>query len=206
MTIIKSPSTDPAVNFALERELLNGREGDFLLLYINSPCVVIGRNQAEAAEADLDLCAREGIPVIRRISGGGTVWHDGGNVNFAFITAADGKSPLDDKPLEPVIAALHAMGVEAVAGSRGELLVGGKKISGTASCVRRGRRLFHGTLLFDADLDAMRRALAGDRAARGRKVSSVPSVTVNLRPLLGGFDTAPQFLEGLAAELARYLT
>lgn len=177
------------------------QDGDFLLLYIDSPCVVVGRNQQLEAETDLEWCACEGVPVIRRISGGGTVWHDEGNMNFAFIGPACGGS-LDSKPLSSVIAALGRMGVEAVEGSRGELLWEGKKISGTASCVRKGRRLFHGTLLFDADLDRMARALTGNPAARGRKVASVPSPTANIGPLPGGIDTAWKFMDAIAANFA----
>lgn len=201
MTVLISPSTDPAHNLALEKELLAGREGDFLLLYINSPCVVVGRNQQPEAEADVEWCARAGVPVLQRVTGGGTVWHDEGNVNFAFIETVGRASALDDKPFGPVISALHEMGVEAVAGGRGELLVADKKISGTASCVVKGRRLFHGTLLFDADLDAMRRALDGNPEKRGRKVASVPSPVANLKPLLGRFDTAAEFMKELAARI-----
>lgn len=202
MIIIESPSRDPEYNFSLEQELLE-REGDFLLLYINSPCVVIGRNQRPEAEADLDYCARANIPVVRRITGGGAVWHDEGNINWAFVASTE-KMPPDEKPLAPVIAVLRELGVRARAGSRGELLCGGKKISGTASCVKRGRRLFHGTLLFDADLDRMARALAGDPAKRGRRVASVPANVANVGPLAHGIDTARKFMAAMAAGFDRY--
>lgn len=197
MTIVESESRDPLHNFALERSLVE-QGGDCLLLYINSPCVVVGRNQQPEAEADLEYCAREGIPVLRRVSGGGSVWHDEGNVNFAFITGAD-----DEKPLGRIIEALGEMGIEAVAGPRGEIVAGGGKISGTASWVKRGRRLFHGTLLWDSDMERMRRALAGDPAARGRGVASVPSKTVNMATLVGDGGTAAEFMKRLAAVFAR---
>ncbi len=202
MTIIKSPSTDPEYNFSLERELL-GRTGgrDFLLLYIDSPCVVIGRNQSPEAEADLEYCRLNDIPVLRRISGGGAVWHDLGNINYSFITSVNAASPLDDKPHAPIIAALASMGVEAVAGPRGELLVNGRKISGTASCVKRGRRLFHGTLLHAADLDAMQKALGGDPARRGHRVASVPAEVMNLNTLPDLDIPTAEFLDRLAASL-----
>lgn len=202
MTIVKSPSMDPAENFALERELLTERTGDFLLLYVNSPCVVVGRNQCPEAEADLEYCAREKIPVLRRISGGGTVYHDEGNVNWAFVTEADATAPLDRRPLALVAAALRGMGVETVAGVRGELTVEGKKVSGTASCVRRGRRLFHGTLLWDADLGTMRRALAGDAAKRGRWVASMVSPVANLKQITGRSGTAAEFMNDFARQIA----
>ncbi len=195
MTIIKSPSTDPVQNFALERELLTERKGDFLLFYINSPCVVVGRNQSPEAEADLEYCSRNAIPVLRRISGGGAVWHDLGNINYSFITSVDESAPLDDKPHAPIIAALKSMGIEFVAGPRGELLVDGKKISGTASCVKKGRRLFHGTLLHAADLDAMRKALKGDPAKRGRRVASVPGTVMNLNTMPGMDIPTEAFLD-----------
>ncbi len=206
MTVFTSPSTDPAYNFALEEDLLTEPDGEFLLLYINRPCVVTGCNQQPEAEANLEWCARENIPVVRRISGGGAVWHDEGNVNWAFITPADSEG-LDRKPLVDVIAVMRRLGIEAVEGSRGDILAGGPdgpKISGTASCVKKGRRLFHGTLLFDADLERMSRALAGDPGKRGRKVASTPSRTANVKPLVGDFDTSLEFMTALADEFDRY--
>lgn len=193
-------------NFALEEDLLTEPDGEFLLLYINRPCVVTGCNQQPEAEADLDWCAREKIPVVRRISGGGTVWHDEGNINWAFTTPV-GEAALDRKLLGDVIAVLRRMGIEAVEGGRGEIFAGGPdgpKISGTASCVKKGRRLFHGTLLFDADLERMSRALAGDPGKRGRKVASIPASVANVKPLTKGFDTAREFMEALVAEFEDY--
>jgi len=209
VTVLVSRSTDPERNFALERELMEG-EGDHVLLYIDRECVVVGRNQSAEAEVDTAWCAAEGVPMLRRITGGGAVWHDEGNVNFAFISSVGGAekdaeaiganavngaeetcaecvapTPLDDRPTWAVVAALGLLGIGARVGPRGELTVDGWKVSGTASCVRGGRRLFHGTLLVDADLGRMARALAGDAARRGRKVASVPSPTANL------FDLCP---------------
>ncbi len=198
--IIVSGATDPVRNFALEGELLERREGDFVLLYINSPCVVIGRNQVAGAEANLEWCAAAGVPVLRRESGGGAVWHDGGNINWAFTGPAQGG--LDDKaPIETMIVALRGMGIDARPGPRGEIVAGGTKIGGTASCVRRGRRLFHGTLLWDSDLDSMSRALAGDPTKRGRAVASTPSPVANLRAVTGSDATATQFMNTLANKL-----
>ncbi len=200
MKIVVSESRDPLRNFALERKLLERREGEFVLLYINAPCVVVGRNQEAGAEANPEWCAARGIPVLRRISGGGAVWHDEGNVNWAFVSAVDPADGVADNkaPLETMIAALRGMGIDAVAGKRGEILVDGMKVSGTAACVRQGRRLFHGTMLWDSDLASMERALAGDPTLRGRRIASIPSPVANLRAITGIDFTAEEFMNALA--------
>jgi lipoate-protein ligase A len=108
---------------------------------------------------------------------------------------------LDGEPLKPIAAALKTLGIETLPGPRGELTAGGRKISGTAACVRRGRRLFHGTLLWDADLEAMARALKGDPGTRGRRVASRPAPTANLKAMTGSADTTPRFMEALARAL-----
>jgi len=199
MEIIVSTTTRPESNLAEERRLfmeLSGR--DVLFLYINDPSVIVGRNQLPEAEADLAYCFEQGIPVIKRLSGGGTVYHDRGNINYSFIVDAGKERILDRDFSEPVIDALHTFGIEAVRGERKELLVDGKKISGTASHISRGRQLFHGTLLFDTDLERMHHALNGNKTLRGKHVASVPSPVMNIRALLAEKTTAPEFMERLA--------
>lgn len=198
MEVIVSPSRSPETNLAAEMQLLTECLDDVLFFYINTPSVIVGRNQLPEAEADLDYCSRHGIPVLQRISGGGTVYHDEGNINYAFAVNAE-RSVLDRDFLTPVIEALKTFGVIATAGKRRELLVGGRKISGTAAHVARGRQLFHGTLLFDTDLERMRLALNGDRTLRGRHVASVPSEVTNLRELIAEPLTTDEFLHRLAA-------
>jgi lipoate-protein ligase A len=205
MDILISPSRSPETNLATEQKLLTERLHDVLFLYVNTPSVIIGRNQLAEAEADLDYCSRHGIPLLRRLSGGGAVYHDEGNINYAFAVNAAG-SVLDRDFLVPVIDALAAFGVTATAGKRRELLVGGRKISGTAAHVVRGRQLFHGTLLFDTDLERMRRALNGDRSLRGKHVASVPSEVANLRELIAEPLSADEFLHRLAGEFRRLFT
>lgn len=180
MLLYKSLSHDPSLNLELEKRLLAGGGEDILLFYINSPSVIVGRNQSVGAEADTDYCRRHGIPVLQRISGGGTVYHDEGNINYSFVTGKGAEPLLDSDATAPITDALACFGVAATVGSRREILAGGFKISGTASYEGRGRRLFHGTLLHNADFDVMNKALRGNVAERGRKIASVPSTVVNL--------------------------
>ncbi|MDH6313194.1 lipoate-protein ligase A [Parabacteroides sp. PFB2-10] len=180
MQIITSPSHDPMYNLSLERELLEEPAGDFLLFYINAPSVIVGRNQAIEAEVDTAFCRAHHIPVLQRISGGGTVYHDEGNINYAFISDRTAVSILDSQPLLPIIDALASFGIRAEAGKRNELLVDGYKVSGTASYVTSKRQLFHGTLLHNTNLDILQTVLRGDSTQRGRKIASVPSPVRNL--------------------------
>ena len=205
MKIIVSDTTDPEANLAREKTLLAERSnGDVLFLYINTSSVIVGRNQLPEAEADLSYCSQHHIPVIKRISGGGTVYHDWGNINYAFICDAEKGKVLDRDFLPPVVSALNSLGITATAGPRKELLVGGKKISGTASHISRGRQLFHGTLLFDTDLKKMGCALNGNKSLRGKHVASVPSEVANISGLLMQKITAPQCMERLAVFFESY--
>ena len=137
--LVRSISDSPVLNGLLEEHLLTERPlGDVLLFYINRPSVIVGRNQRIEAEVDTDYCLRHGIEIVRRLSGGGTVYHDYGNINYAFIVDKDERPVLDRDFATPIIDALRPLGVEAVSGERKELLVGGYKISGTASHVARG--------------------------------------------------------------------
>jgi len=197
MRLLRSLSNDAGVNCELEHRLLSEAGEDVLLFYINSPAVVIGRNQLAEAEADLAFCATHGIAVVRRVSGGGAVYHDLGNINYAFITAKGRLPLLDRDPLAPVIEALASLGVEASAGSRREILVNGLKVSGTAAYAGRGRELFHGTLLHNTDLAMMQKALNGDASQRGRRIASVPGKVMNLADIEGVDNNTQTFLSKL---------
>lgn len=205
MQIIVSQTMEPEVNLAQEITFLTEYTSkEILFLYINAPSVIVGRNQLPEAEADLSYCTQHNIPVIKRVSGGGTVYHDLGNVNYAFICNAENGKALDRNFLAPIVAALSSFGIAASVGARKELLVDGKKISGTASHISRGRQLFHGTLLFDTDLSHLHHVLSGDKSLRGKHVASVPSEVINISGLLEQKITAPQFMERLAYFFERY--
>ncbi|MCD8186090.1 MAG: lipoate--protein ligase family protein [Rikenellaceae bacterium] len=205
MKIIVSHTTVPQENLNREQQLFTERPGeDVLFLYINAPCVVIGKNQLSEAETDLDFCRSRNIPVLRRLSGGGAVYHDSGNINFSFIVRAEKDGVLDRDFLSPVVAALKSFGIPAQIGSRKELSVNGNKISGTASHISRGRHLFHGTLLFHTDLEILHAALNGNHSLRGKYVASVPSPVTNISGLLTQKITAPEFMERLAVFFNAY--
>ncbi|MDR2814059.1 MAG: lipoate--protein ligase family protein [Prevotellaceae bacterium] len=203
MQIMRSLWNDSARNCALEERLLKERSDDTLLLYINSPSVVVGRHQTIAAEVDEQFCAERHIPVVRRISGGGAVYHDEGNINYAFIVNTGGALALDRDFTAPMVAALRAFGLDAVAGSRKEIRCGGYKISGTASHVSGSRQLFHGTLLHNANLQWLERALKGNPALRKKGIPSIPDKVANIAPLLPAHETTEQFLRRIADFLRR---
>ena len=154
--------TDPHINLALEEYALRnfGHDKDYLLFYINEPSIIIGRNQNTLEEINHAYVEENGIHVVRRISGGGAVYHDLGNLNFSFITNYD-KQSLNNfrKFTKPVIRVLNKMGVNAELKGRNDIVVNDRKISGNAQ-FSTGKRMFsHGTLLLDSDLDEVTRAL-----------------------------------------------
>lgn len=205
MLLLRSISDSPAFNCALEEYLLTERPaGDVLLFYINRPSVVVGRNQCIEAEVDTGYCREHGIEVVRRLSGGGTVFHDYGNINYAFFADKDSGPVLDRDFSAPIIAALRANGIEASVGPRKELLAGGCKISGTASHVTRTCQLFHGTLLHRSDLGRLACALRGDRSLRGKSVASVPSPVTNIAAISGTDETTETFLSKMTDFLSGY--
>jgi len=182
MFIVSLFSTDPFFNLSVDEYLLKNREEEFLVLGINSPAVIIGKHQAPHRETDTRYITMNNIPVIRRISGGGTVFHDQGNLNFSFISnSASGKQVDFRKYTQPVIKFLATAGVEAIFEGKNDLKVNGLKISGNAEHVWRNRVLHHGTLLFDSQIDIMKRSLREDNSCYfSRAVESNPSSVTNL--------------------------
>ncbi len=179
--------TDPHLNLALEEHLLRNvtLADPLLLFYINEPAVIIGRNQNTLQEIDLDFVGEQGIHVVRRLSGGGAVFHDLGNLNFSFITQGGEDLHNFAKFTEPVVAVLRQLGVDAELRGKSDIFAGGKKVSGNAQYLSRGRMFSHGTLLFDTDLEMMLKALNPGRAAiESKAVQSVRSFVANVRELL----------------------
>lgn len=197
MQVIRSTSDAPADNFSLEKYFLSAYTSDVLLFYVNRPSVIVGRNQQIEAEVNVAFCKENDIEIVRRISGGGTVYHDYGNINYAFICNRKTIPALDVDFTAPMLAALQALGVPAKLGARKELSVNGMKISGTASHITGNRILFHGTLLYQTDLKRMQQALQGDSSRRGKRIASVPGSVINISDIMEDKVATLVFLERL---------
>lgn len=154
--------TDPRINLAIEEYALKHLNIDetYLLFYINRPSIIIGRNQNTIEEINSDYVDGNGITVVRRLSGGGAVYHDLGNLNFSFITRDDGDSFHNFKKFtQPVVETLEKLGIHAELSGRNDILAEGKKISGNAMFSTKGRMFSHGTLLFQSEMDHIVSAL-----------------------------------------------
>ena len=197
--ILTLGSTDPFFNLSAEEYFLCEKDEDFFLLWQNEPCIVIGKNQVAADEINHDYVSACSLPVVRRMTGGGAVYHDTGNLNFSFIQNGE---PDRVELCRPVIDVLRSIGVVAEISGRNDILVGGRKISGTAMCSHGGRSLFHGTLLISADLEAMSEALKPDETKLiGHGVKSVRSRVANLSEYTE--EVSPDII---GAMLAGYMT
>lgn len=180
--------TDPRINLALEEHVLRSIDGDdsLLLFYVNEPSIIIGRHQNTIEEINTDVVREKGIHVVRRISGGGAVYHDEGNLNFSFITPyTPGRFNRYEEFTRPVVEVLRALGVPAEVGGRNDITADGRKISGNAQFVSRGRMFSHGTVLVNSDLDAVTAALnvkPGKIESKGHK--SVRSRVANISEFL----------------------
>ncbi len=179
--------TDPRLNLAIEEHLLRNWDTaePILLFYINEPSVIIGRNQNTLEEIDPDYIERKGIHVVRRLSGGGAVYHDLGNLNFSFITPDKKGLHQFETFTDPVIQVLATLGVKAELRGKSDIFADSKKISGNAQYSTAGRMFSHGTLLFDTDLEVMLKALNPRQVQiESKAVQSVRNFVTNIRELL----------------------
>ncbi|HEY4565848.1 MAG TPA: lipoate--protein ligase, partial [Savagea sp.] len=181
--------TDPRMNLAIEEYAVKTMDVDkdsYLLFYVNEPSIIIGKNQNTIEEINTSFVEDHGIHVVRRISGGGAVYHDHGNLNFSFITKDDGDSFRNfAKFTEPVIEALAQLGVKAELLGRNDILVDGKKISGNAQFATKGRMFSHGTLMFDTEIDTVVKALRVKKdKIESKGIKSIRSRVANISDYL----------------------
>ena len=184
MLCITRPETDPYFNLAAEEYAMDRFDRDVFMLWRNVPAIIVGRHQNTLAEINPDYVRERNLPVVRRLSGGGAVFHDLGNLNFTFIAGgADAhRTEVDFRRFtQPIIEALQQLGVDARFEGRNDLTIDGRKFSGNAEYVHRGRILHHGTLLFSARMADVAAALRPDPAKFADKaVKSVRSRVTNI--------------------------
>lgn len=199
MLCITLESSDPFFNLSIEEVLLKNSKDEYLILGINNPSVIIGKHQSAHKEINTRFIEENKIPVIRRISGGGTVFHDKGNLNFTFISESEEGKQIDfRKYTNPVLDFLLSLGVEAKFEGKNDLKVDGFKVSGNAEHVHRNRVLHHGTLLFSSSLDMLRNSLRKDSSCYDtRAVESIPSSVMNLNEKLKSIRDIHEFRNGM---------
>lgn len=198
--------TDARLNLALEEHLLRHvpTEEPMVLFYVNQPAVIVGRNQNTLEEIDPDYVAAQGIQVVRRLSGGGAVYHDLGNLNFSFITNGSRDLHNFQRFTAPVIRVLNQLNVPAVLQGKSNIYVEGKKISGNAQYLAGNRMVSHGTILVDSDLEALLRALNPRQVEiESKAVQSIRAVVGNVADWLPEMDVdslRQALLAGLSAD------
>jgi len=191
--------TDPQINLAIEEYILEnfGEKDTYLLFYVNQPSIIIGRNQNTIEEINTDYVDEKGITVVRRLSGGGAVYHDEQNLNFSFITKDDGDSFQNfQRFTQPIIDALNNKGVPAEMQGRNDLAIEGRKISGNAMFSTKGRMFSHGTLMLNSEIEELTRALnVKKEKIESKGIKSVRSRVANIQEYLDEELTIEGFKE-----------
>ena len=204
LTYYLSPSRDAYENLAQDEYFLTNLPPDTHLLYfyVNENAVIIGRNQNAFAECDLAAMNADSVQLVRRITGGGAVYHDCGNLNFSFLSPADLYDT--DAQDEILLSALRSLGIKAERNGRNDLVAGGRKFSGNAFGERAKNRLRHGTLLIHSDLTRLQRYLTvSAKKLRAKGVASVRSRVCNLAEFRADL-TSEMVMEALLRSFAAY--
>ena len=207
MKLFTSAENDPRINMGLEHFFLTQWGGAGCLVYRNSPSVLIGKNQNPYREANIPFCKREGIPIYRRISGGGAVYHDLGNINTAFFGERE-STCLDQQRrwAEPMLAFLREMGLDAQWGGVNGVVTANYKVSGFAQCLKRQRFLCHATLLYHSDLATLNRSLQPqDLVVEAQGIVSRRAKVANVSQFLSQPTTPASFQQTWVEFLSRYL-
>ena len=183
MLCIKNPETNPYFNLAAEEYVLKNFKENCFMLWRNRPSIIVGKHQNTLAEINIDYVKENNIDVVRRLSGGGAVFHDLGNLNFTFIKNVNKEGNLVDfkKYTQPVIAVLNHLGVDAKFEGRNDIMINGRKVSGNAEHVFKRRVLHHGTLLFSSVMADLSQALkVNPLKYQDKGVKSVRSRVTNI--------------------------
>ncbi len=182
MLIIRRHNTDPYYNLATEEYVLKEIHDDSFMLWRNAPCIIVGKHQNTLAEINADYVKKNNIAIVRRLSGGGAVFHDLGNINFTFIQTGEHDNLIDfRKYTEPILEVLLKLGIDARFEGRNDLTIEGRKFSGNAEHIWKNRILHHGTLLFSSHMPDLSGALNADPAKfQDKAVKSVKSRVTNI--------------------------
>lgn len=197
MLYIYNTCTNPYFNLAAEEYVLKEFKDDCFMLWRNEPSIIIGKNQNTLAEINVDYVTKNKIPVVRRLSGGGAVFHDLGNVNFTFIVNNSEESFTDFKKFtRPIIDVLQNLSVNAEFSGRNDLTIDGKKFSGNAQYNHKNRMLHHGTLLFSSNMTDLSAALKVKASKfEDKSVKSVSSRVTNISEHLKSHLTISEFID-----------
>lgn len=198
-------TTDATLNLATEQYIFDHfpRNQSYFMLWQNRKAIVIGKHQNTTAEINEDYVRNNNVQVVRRLSGGGAVYHDLGNLNFTFISDVENLESLNFRLFcTPLINVLKEMGIHAKLSGRNDLTIDGLKFSGNSQYVRNGRVLHHGTILFSSDLDAVEQALCVDRTKiQAKGIQSVRSRVTNICDHLPSGETLSQFRQQLLSHV-----
>lgn len=198
MQYIKNESNNPYFNLAMEEYLFNLEDNkNYMLLWQNEPTIVVGKYQNTAEEINSDYVKEKGIHVVRRITGGGAVYHDLGNLNYTFINKGTEKKEFDFKKFTmPIVKALGKLGVKAELSGRNDITIDQKKFSGNAQYVKQGKVLHHGTLLFNSRMEELAKALkVSEDKFQSKGIKSVRSRVTNISDYLSDNITVIEFKE-----------
>ncbi len=208
MIYIVNKSTDPAYNIALEEYCFKKLKqfDKIFILWINEPAIIVGKYQNTLAEINERFVKEQGIHVVRRITGGGAVYHDLDNLNYTIISnEEEGRNDFDFETFsQPVIEALAGLGVKAEFSGRNDITIDGKKICGNAQAYADERVMHHGCLLFNTDLSVLSKALEPSKETVGSKgVKSVRSRVDNILPYLPEKITVDQFADKILEQMIK---